>query len=67
MALNYAATQIEQRLTPLLAGTRVPDLTVIMSRPGGDAAILCEAPKPRMHAVRSGAIVGLHVLRAVTN
>jgi hypothetical protein len=67
MLLNYAVTQLEQRLTPLLAGTRVPDLTVTMQRPGGDAGILCEAPKPRLYKVRSGALLGLHLLRAVAN
>jgi len=67
MLLSYAATQLEQRLTPLLAGTRVPDLTVTMQRPGGEAGILCEASKPRMHTVRSGALLGLHLLRAIAN
>lgn len=68
MALHYAGAQLEGRLGPLLAGTRVPDLTVTMMRPPGEAVgILCEAPKPRLRAVRMGAGMALGLVRTLTN
>jgi hypothetical protein len=68
MGLHYAGTQAEQRLVPWLAGTRVPDLTVTMSRPNGDtAALLCEAPKPKLRPLRMGAIMALQVGRTLVN
>jgi hypothetical protein len=68
MALHYAGAQLEGRLGPWLAGTRVPDLTVSMQRPAGEAAgILCEAPQPRLRVVRTGAGVALGLVRTLTN
>ena len=68
MALHYAGTQLEQRLGPWLAGTRVPDITVTMLRPSGEAVpILCEAPAPRLRGLRIGAGIGLGLLRTLTN
>ena len=68
MALHYAGAQLQGRLGPLLAGTRVPDLTVTMNRPSGEAVgILCEAPKPRLRAVRLGAGMALGLVRTLTN
>ena len=68
MGLHYAGTQLEQRLGPALAGTRAPDLIVSMPRPGGDAApLLCEAPKPRLRALRVSAGVALQVMRTLAN
>jgi hypothetical protein len=68
MALHYAGAQLEGRLGPWLAGTRMPDLTVTMSRPSGDTAgILCEAPKPRLRLLRMGAGAALGLTRTLTN
>jgi outer membrane protein insertion porin family len=68
MVLHYAATQLEQRLGPWLAGTRVPDLTVNMARPNGDTAtILCEAPKPRLRGLRISGSIALGVMRTLAN
>jgi hypothetical protein len=39
-----------------------------MARPDGDAApVLCEAPRPRWHAVRTAAGVVMGIARTVTN
>ena len=68
MGLHYAGTQLEQRLGPALAGTRAPDMTVAMPRPGGDAApLLCDAPGPRLRALRMAAGVALQLVRTLTN
>ena len=66
-AMNYSFTQFEQRMSPWLAGTRGPDLTIVFERPAGEAALLCEAPKPRLRAVRSGAAIALHVVRTLAS
>jgi hypothetical protein len=65
-AMNYGFTQFEQRIGPKLAGIRGPDLVVSFQRPSGEAALLCEAPKPRYHALRTGAMIGLHVVRTLS-
>jgi outer membrane protein insertion porin family len=49
--LSYASTQFQQRLLPVLAGTRAPDLTVSK----GDDTLLCKYPKPRFFVARTGA------------
>jgi hypothetical protein len=68
MALHYAGAQLEGRLGPWLAGTRVPDLTVSMARPSGETVgILCEAPKPRFRALRMSAEMALGLMRTLTN
>jgi hypothetical protein len=66
-AMNYAFTQFEQRMTPRLAGIRGPDIVVAFPRPGGEAALLCEAPQPRYHAIRTGATIGLHLVRTLAS
>jgi len=55
MAFGYAATQLRQRVEPLLAGTRAPDLMVT----SGDKAMVCRYPKPRLATVRTGTAVAL--------
>lgn len=68
MGLHYAGEQVEGRLGPALAGTRVPDLTATMTRPGGgEAPILCAAPRPRWRAVRTGAGAVLGMVRTLVN
>jgi hypothetical protein len=68
MALHYLGAQLEGRLGPKLAGTRVPDLTIGMPRPDGDTApILCEAPHPRLRVLRVPAGMALGMLRTLTN
>jgi outer membrane protein insertion porin family len=66
MVIHYISTQLLERLGPKLAGTRVPDLPVSLERPNGDVPILCEAPKPRMHALRMGAGIALQFVRTLT-
>jgi outer membrane protein assembly factor BamA len=61
---NYLFTQFDRRVQPLLAGQRGPDLTVTFQRPAGEAALICEAPRPRFAAVRAGAGIALHVVRS---
>jgi len=67
MVLTYAFNQVEQRVGPLLAGTRVPDLTVTMSRSEGETAILCEAPKPRLRPARMAAGMALGFMKTLLN
>jgi hypothetical protein len=59
----YVATQITQRLSPRLSGERSaqPPLAVQV----GDTVKYCEAPKPRLHLVRTGAGVALNFLGAL--
>jgi Surface antigen variable number repeat len=61
---NYLFTQFDRRVQPLLAGQRSPDLTVTFQRPAGEAALVCETPRPRLAAVRAAAGIALHVVRA---
>jgi hypothetical protein len=51
---------------PLLAGTRGPDITISFQRPAGEAALICEAPKPRFHIVRMSTGMALQVVRSFT-
>jgi len=63
-AIGYGTTQVQQRLGPLVAGERgiVPDLTVTVERPEGDAVMSCEPPKPRLGPLRTAGTVALHLL-----
>ena len=63
-AIGYGTTQIQQRLQPLMAGNRglVPDLNVTVARPGGDAVMVCEPPKPGMGPLRAVGTISLHLL-----
>jgi Surface antigen variable number repeat len=67
IGISYAITQLEQRLGPVLAGTRVPDLPYTLSRSSGDVPMLCEAPKPKLHIPRIAAGMALGLLKTLTN
>lgn len=67
IAISYAVTQLEQRLGPVLAGTRVPDLTYTMHHGSDDIPMLCEAPQPKLHIPRMVAGMGLGLLRTLAN
>jgi hypothetical protein len=58
-ALAYGATQIQQRLLPLVSTDRSlePDLNVTVNRPAGEAVLACEPPKPRLGLFRATASV----------
>jgi hypothetical protein len=66
-ATGYAATQLQQRLLPLVQGERgiETDLNVTVVRPEGDAAMVCEVPKPRLGPIRAAGTIGLHLLGTV--
>jgi hypothetical protein len=63
-AIGYGTTQVQQRVGPLIAGERgiVPDLSVTVERPEGDAVMSCEPPKPRLGPLRTAGTVALHLL-----
>lgn len=63
-AVGYVATQIEQRLLPLVSAGRSvePGLNVTVNRPAGDAVLSCEAPEPRLGLFRTTASVALRLL-----
>ena len=63
-AANYVFTQFERRIQPVLAGQRGPDITVSFQRPAGEAALICESPKPRFSTARMVVGVGLELLRS---
>jgi Surface antigen variable number repeat len=64
-AANYLYTQFDRRIQPLLAGQRGPDIPVIFQRPsGGEATLMCEAPKPRFATARMVFGIGLNVIRS---
>ena len=65
--MNYGFTQVEQRLTPKLAGARGPDIVIAFQRPKGEASLLCEAPQPRFRVLRVGATIGLHAVRTLSS
>jgi len=65
--MNYGFTQFEQRVGPPLAGARGPDLIIAFERPGGETALVCEAPKPRFHVARTGAGIALHTARTLAS
>ena len=62
-AMTYAATQLRQRLTPVLTGDRdlIPDLPVAVETPGGEKPLLCQAPQPRWWTARRVALFGLEM------
>jgi outer membrane protein insertion porin family len=67
MLLSYGATQIGQRIAPLLIGDSklTPELPVMVERPNGDGELLCEPPKPRLAKVRMGAALLLQFVSAM--
>ena len=63
-AVAYAATQIRERVLPLLAGDRglVPDLPVMVEAPAGEGVMYCEPPNPRLWQLRNSAAFSLRLL-----
>jgi hypothetical protein len=63
----YGTTQLQQRLLPLLAGDRglVPDLPVRVEGAAEEGLMMCEAPKPRMSGLRTGASWTLRLMGAL--
>jgi hypothetical protein len=61
---QYASTQLEQRVLPVLAGDRglVPGLPVTVHRPAGDATLICQPAKPRFAVLRTAASIALQFL-----
>jgi hypothetical protein len=59
MAASYGTSQLQSRLLALLQGDRgiTPDLLVTVEGPKGDGTMLCEAPPPRLHLLRTVASV----------
>ena len=62
-AMTYAATQLRQRLTPVLTGDHglIADLPVTVGTPDGEKPLFCQAPEPRLWAPRKIALFGLQV------
>ena len=67
-ALTYPATQVQQRLLPVLAGNRglIPDLPVTVEGPNGEGVMLCEPPEPRFRTLRYISGMGLRLMGALT-
>lgn len=67
-AFTYSATQIQQRMLPVLAGDSglVPELPVTVEGPSGEGVMLCEPPAPRFAKLRYGATIGLRLIGAFT-
>jgi outer membrane protein insertion porin family len=66
-AIGYAVTQIQQRMLPLLAGDRglVPELSVMVEGPRGEAPMFCDPPPPRAMWLRRPATLALQFLGAL--
>ena len=66
--MTYSATQIQQRLLPVLAGDSglVAELPVTVEGPGGEGVMMCEPPPLRFAKLRYGVTIGLRVLGAFT-
>ncbi len=62
--VSYGATQLQHRLLPLVSADRnlVPDLSVTVIRPTGEATLTCEPPKPRLRLLRTTAGVAIRLL-----
>jgi len=54
MLFGYGMTQLQERALEALAGDRglVPELDITVETPHGEATMFCDAPKPRMNALR---------------
>jgi hypothetical protein len=54
MAAGYGATQLQQRLMPLVAGERsvTPDLPVTVKREDSETATFCRGERPRLRILR---------------
>ena len=66
--LSTGVAQLQGRLLPLLTPSRglVPELTVAVEGDGISGAIFCDAPKPRLHALRTAASIAVRLPGAVT-
>jgi len=66
--LAYGATQIQQRLLPLVSADRSiePDLDITVNRPAGEAVLSCEPPKPRLGLFRYTASVALRLIGSLS-
>ena len=67
-AFGYATTQMQQRLLPLVSGDRAiePDLSVAVERPSGEAVMACEAPPPRLRALRTAATLAIRMMGSMS-
>src|SRR5262249_42736160 len=66
-ATTYAAAQLRQRLSPLIAGDRglVADLPVTIETESGERTMICEPPKPRFSVLRTAAGFSLQILTSL--
>jgi hypothetical protein len=62
--LSYAATQVQRRVLPLLAGDRglETELPIIVETSAGEGVMYCEPPNPPLMPLRNGAAFGLRLL-----
>jgi len=62
--VSYGATQMRERLLPLVSVDRSlePDLRVAVSRGASEATMTCEAPKPRLRVFRITASLAIRLL-----
>ncbi len=65
-AVTYSATQIQQRLLPVLAGDSglVPELPVSVEGPSGEGVMFCEPPPLSFAKLRYGVTIGVRLLGA---
>ena len=66
-AITYGATQLRERLTPVLQGSRglVTELPVTIETRTGEKVLYCEPGNPRWWPVRAAAIAGLQIIGAL--
>jgi outer membrane protein assembly factor BamA len=57
------AAQLQGRLLPMLTPNRglIPELNIAVEGDTPEGAILCQAPKPRLHSLRTAAAIALHL------
>lgn len=66
-AITYTATQLKERLTPILEGDHglTTELPVTMETRSGEKTMICEPPNPRFWVARHSLVLGLHLLAAI--
>jgi outer membrane protein insertion porin family len=66
-AISYAASQLKQRLGPVLTGDRglVTELPVTIETRTGEKTIYCEPPDPKFWPLRRAAGIGLQIIGGV--
>jgi len=64
MGARYVATQLEQRLLPILNGNRglEPELAITVHRPSSDTTVVCEPPGNKLASLRRVTGIALHGL-----